>query len=213
MATEHFIRCLQEKGHAMRRLTAVCLSGLVLVIFSISAGCITTREGQLPPRIQWPPEAKSVKPLISLVVSGKAFVNGKEQDVPATVLVHQWRALTVRAYQDSGLFSDVKPEVADTELRAEIVITDQGESNRAMAFVTGFTMFLIPSSSTDVITVSTTLKDHKGTTIDTFQKQETSTLWMQLFLGFAMPFRSKEAPLVYDLNRATILEARAKGYL
>jgi hypothetical protein len=34
-----------------------------------------------------------------------------------------------------------------------------------------------------------------------------------LFLAFAMPFRSKQEPLVYELNRATILEARIKGHL
>ena len=197
----------------MRKLTSVCLGGLALLLVSINAGCITTREGQLPPITQWPPEGKSAKPFISLAVSGKAFMNEKEQDVPATALVHQWRALTVRAYQESGLFSDVKPEAGDTELRAEIVITDHGEGSKAMSLVTGFTMFLIPSSATDAITVSTTLKDRSGATIVAFRKQETSTLWMQLFLGVAMPFRTKEEPLVYDLNRATILEARAKGYL
>ena len=38
-------------------------------------------------------------------------------------------------------------------------------------------------------------------------------VWMQLFLGVAMPFHSKKEPLVYELNRATILEARTQGHL
>lgn len=196
------------KGSAAARFTR-----LALVLLSINTGCITYREGQLPPITHWPPEANTVKPSISLAVSGKAFDNGQELDVLGAEMVHNGKMMALRAYQDSDLFSDVKVGTAETDLRAEINITDRGEGNSAIPYVSGFTMGLVPCSASDAFTVSTTLKDRQGTTISTFQKQETSTLWIQLFLVFAMPFRSAEEHPIYDLNRATILEAQAKGFL
>jgi hypothetical protein len=197
----------------MRQMLAVNISGLVLLLASLGTGCITSREGQMPPITQWPPEAKAVKPSISLMVSGKVILNGQEQDVSRTVLVHQWRALTIRAYQDSGLFSNVKEGTTEGDLSAEINVVDQGDGNSVMPLITGLTMGLIPSAASDAVTLRTILKDSIGTTIGTFQMQETTTLWMQLFLVFAMPFRTAENALVYDLNRATIQEARGKGQL
>lgn len=200
---------------SMTRPTGICLSGITLFVFLMNAGCTLIREGQLQPITQWPPERKTDKQTISLAMKGTVVHNGQEvsQDVIKTSLLYVWQDLTVRAYQESGLFSDVKTEPAETDLRAEINIIDRGEGNKTMAALTGFTLYLIPSSATDAVTVSTTLKDRHGATIGTFQKQEAHTLWQQLFLVFAMPFRSKEEPLVYDLNRATILEALANGSL
>jgi hypothetical protein len=146
-------------------------------------------------------------------MSGKAFDNGQGRDVTATELVHYGRTMAIRAYQDSGIFSDVKIGTADTDFRAEINIVDRGEGNSVMPYVSGFTMGLIPCSASDTYTVNTTLKDRQGTTLSTIQKQETTTLWIQLFLVFVMPFRSADEDLVYDLHRATILEARGTGHL
>jgi hypothetical protein len=196
----------------MRRFLTVSINGLALALVCLSTGCITSREGQLPPITQWPPEAKPIKPSISMVVNGKAVLNGKEQDVTSTAYVQQWRALTIRAYQDSGVFSNVKEGASESDLMAEINVIDQGDSSFVMGFLTGFTMGLIPSSASDVFTLSTTLKDRNGKAISTINMQETHTTWMQLFLVFGMPFQSTENHLVYDLNRATIQEARGKGH-
>ena len=105
----------------------------------------------MPPITQWPPETKAVKPSISLVVTGNALLNGQEQDVSRTVLVNQWRALTMRAYQDSGLFSIVKDGTSEADLSAEINVVDQGDGSSVMPFITGLTMGLIPSSASDAL--------------------------------------------------------------
>src|SRR5437879_3194496 len=114
-----------------RRPTGICLSGITLLLFLMTAGCITIREGQLQSITQWPPERKSGKQTISLAVKGNVIYNGQEvsQDVTKTKLLYVWQDLTVRAYQESGLFADVKTEPADTDLRAEINIIDRGEGN------------------------------------------------------------------------------------
>ena len=101
----------------------------------------------------------------------------------------------------------------DSDFRAEISILDKGEYSPVMSFITGFTMFLIPSTATATMTVTTALKDRNGGTLGSFEKSESVTMWMELFLAFAMPFRSLDQLPIYDLNQATILEARSKGAL
>jgi len=186
---------------------------LILVAGGANSGCIMYREGQLPPIIQWPPDVKQTKPTISLTVTGQSILNDSAKEVPQGFL-ERWRNDTVRAYQDSGLFSEVRQTTDDSDFRAEVRILDKGEYNPVMSFITGFTMFLIPSTANTTMTVTTVLKDRSGATLGLFQKSEGITMWMELFLAFAMPFRSLDQLPIYDLNRATILEARSsKGLL
>jgi hypothetical protein len=186
---------------------------LILVAGGANSGCIMYREGQLPPIIQWPPDVKQTKPTISLTVTGQSILNDSAKEVPQGFL-ERWRNDTVRAYQDSGLFSEVRQTTDDSDFRAEVRILDKGEYNPVMSFITGFTMFLIPSTANTTMTVTTVLKDRSGATLGLFQKSEGVTMWMELFLAFAMPFRSLDQLPIYDLNRATILEARSsKGLL
>jgi len=111
------------------------------------------------------------------------------------------------------LFSAVKEGTSDADLVAEINVLDRNDYSSVLAFITGFTYGLVPSSESHAFTLSTTLKNQQGLPISTINMQETRTTWIQLFLLFAMPFQSAENDLVYDLNRATIQEARGKGHL
>lgn len=147
------------------------------------------------------------------MLSGEATVNGAKQEVNAAFL-NVWRAQTLRAYQDSELFTLASTDPSDTDLRAEVKVLDRGEGSLAMAFLTGLTLYLIPSSATDELTVTTAVKDRSGATLGTFERSEAVTMWQQLFLVFAMPFNfpgSVVKETLYDLNRATIADARDRG--
>lgn len=196
----------------MKRWMILRVVVLMVAIVGVNSGCIMYREGHLPPITQWPPDVKGAKSSISLIVSGQASVNNSVREAPQSFL-EKWRGDAVRAYQDSGLFSEVRPTAEETDFRAEIRIFDRGEYNPLMPIITGITMFLIPSTTTETMTVSTVLKDRNGVTLSSFEKSEDVTMWMELFLAFAMPFRSLDQLTIYDLNRATILEARSKGVL
>ena len=188
---------------------------LIIVAGGTTSGCIMYREGQLPPIMQWPPDVKQTKPTISLIVTGQFTRNGSVREGSDDYYYEEWPRDTFRAYQDSGLFSAVRQTAVDSDLRAEIRILDNTESSPVMSFITGLTLSLIPSRVTETMTVKTTLKDRNGATLRSFEKSESLTTWVELFLAFAMPFRSMDDHLsVYDLNRATILEAHSsKGLL
>lgn len=194
----------------MRRQRVVILFLAVALLFS---GCASFRSGNLPAITQWPPENAVKGKSISVIVSGESSINGKEQEVNS-LFIKNWSEQVTRAYQDSGLFTEVKPGLSDTDLKAEVRIIDRGEANLGLAFLTGLTLYLIPSSATDEITIKTSIKNKDGDTLGTFEKSETITMWQQLFLIFAMPGNfplSVTKETLYDVNRATITEAHSKG--
>lgn len=83
-----------------------------------------------------------------------------------------------------------------------------------LAFLTGFTMFIIPSRIQEGFVVKTTYKDNSGNAIKSFEKSESADTWMQLFLLPVAPFKfpgSEYMELLFDLNRNTIIEAHRKG--
>ena len=82
----------------------------------------------------------------------------------------------VRAYQDSGLFADVRPTDEETDFRAEIWIVSRENFDPNMNAISGLTLFLIPSTGTKNSTVFTELKDWNGATLSMVEKSEQTTL-------------------------------------
>ena len=188
---------------------------LILVLSFVISGCAAFREGNIPRARMLAERAMEKRPSIGVQVSGAVILDGKiYQSHPKTT--KNWRTQTIKAYEESGLFSQVKEGASETELHAEVMIVDRGDPNRFLAFITGLTLYIIPSKATDEFTVKTTIRDGDGNTLGTFEESETVTLWQQLLLVLAMPFNWPESvarEALYDLNHATIREAHGLGIL
>lgn len=196
---------------AIKYMIAISCSLLV----SFFCSCASFRAGNLPPISQWPPAQVEKEKSISLIISGESIVNGKDTEVNSRML-SIWRDQTFAAYRESGLFSFVEVGLAENDLRAEVKILDQGSYNAGLAFLTGFTLYLIPSKASDEFIVKTTIKDEEGNTLGSFEKSENINFWQQLFLIFALPANSPISvpeETLYDLNRATIIEAHSQGII
>jgi len=139
--------------------SSFCLISSILLL-SLS-GCAAFRAGKLPPVSSWPPQSAVAKKSIGIVVSGQVFINGAQQEV-APMLIKNWEQEVLRAYRDSGLFSEVNSGPTPSDLRAEVRIVDRGEGSMAMAALTGFTFYLIPSTATDEFIITTTIRDRNG---------------------------------------------------
>ena len=188
---------------------------VVSVLLSSLSGCAAFRSGEAQPPTPWPISKEPGKQTISLLITGESSVNGTRQDVPQR-MIEAWQAVTEKAYKDSGFFSDVKVGAAETDLRAEIHFTDRGEANTGLAFLSGFTLTLIPANAHGEMVVKTTLKTKEGQELGTFEKKEALSFWIQFFLIFIMPFNWPNTvitEMLYDLNRATISQAYGAGLL
>jgi len=193
-----------------------------IVLFFVSvgmlyflAGCASFREGNVPRARSSSQKAVGQGKTISVEVYGAAILNGKiYQAHPKTM--KSWRRQTVKAYEDSGLFSAILGGPAEADLEAEVMIVDKADPNAFFAFITGLTLYVIPSKATDEYTLQTTIRDREGKTVGAFEMSETVSLWQQVLLILAMPFNwpssvAKEA--LYDLNHATLMDAYSQGIL
>lgn len=119
---------------------------------------------------------------------------------------------TIKAYQDSGLFSEVRTDAAQTDLKAVVKIISRERPKIAVIMTLG----IIPAPAlSHKVTVHTTIKDRQGKILGRFSKTETGTTWESLF-QVAQQRLSGTLPNIidkveYDLSQAIIVEARAKG--
>lgn len=196
-------------GYRSLCLLLACLAWLSL------EGCAAFRGGETKPPSSWPLSSGPGKQSISLIVTGEGMVNGRKVDTHPAAL-KAWQAAAERAYKDSGLFSDVQGSAADTDLRAEIHVIDRGNANQGLAFLSGFTMTLVPAYAKGEYRIKTTLKDKEGKEVGSFETKESFSFWIEFFLVFVMPFNwpnTVASELLYDLNRSAIDQALAAGAL
>ncbi len=147
-------------------------------------------------------------------------MNGKETDVKKAEVEFFERG-TLKAYRESGYFSSVNAPSAQSELQAEVSITDADESvwrdyPNVSGFIQGFTWGLFPFWETDVLTVRTSFKDQDGKELGSLERSEVIYSWQQLFLIFALPFAEHESvfkAVLCDMNRATLVDAAQRGWL
>ena len=143
---------------------------IISVFLSSLSGCAAFRSGETQPPTSWPISKEPGKQTISLLITGESSVNGTRQDVPQR-MIEAWQAAAEKAYKDSGLFSDVKVGAAETDLRAEIHLTDRGEASIGLAMLSGFTLTLFPANGHSDMVVTTTLKNKEGQELGKFEKK------------------------------------------
>lgn len=188
------------------RITTLFL-GLALL-----TGCAGFRSGETADLGTWP-QAKEQKPSLRYVVEGKVKMNDVDGAVqPATVKA--WSDITGKAYKESNLFSSVNEGFGDADITAEVKVTNDGHGSMALAFISGLTLMVIPSTAEDRVITQTTYRNRDGKVLAEVTKQDSVRTWMQILLFpgvvVANPF-SKINQIHYDNNKATILDASKNG--
>ncbi|UXY54967.1 hypothetical protein [Pseudomonas tohonis] len=188
------------------RITTLFL-GLALL-----TGCAGFRSGETENLGNWP-QAGQQKPSLRYVVEGKVKMNDVDGAVqPATVKA--WSDITGKAYKESNLFSSVTEGFGDADITAEVKVTNDGHGSMALAFISGLTLMVVPSTAEDRVITQTTYRSRDGKVLAEVTKQDSVRTWMQILLFpgvvVANPF-SKINQIHYDNNKATILDASKNG--
>ena len=188
--------------------------GLRLVPLGLALGCALSRNAPVVPD-RWPPEPAPAARSASVVVTGeRLFEGGAEAWLVAGSPV--WADAAARAYRDSGLFSSVTVGVGDADVRASVHVREQADVNPTLHGLSLLTAGLLPIAAGDRFTVRVELRDGAGRILGTFERTERARLWMGLPAVPALAVRSRREAvgvLVYDLNRALLVDARAAGAL
>ncbi len=198
------------------RFTTICVQLTVLLLSYLVTGCMMLRGDQLQPPTQWPPEKPLQMKSIALVVKSQFESNGSSKENESAM--HLIEGQAQKAYTDSALFSHVTVAKEQADVLAEIRITEDGNKFLAgiSGFISGFTMGIVPGYAHATLTSQTVFKNNADEEIGTIEKSESISFWIQIFLVAAMPFRDEPKVVArdvyYDLNRATLAEARSRGY-
>jgi hypothetical protein len=201
---------IEKTGGAATKHRAILSNIMVVALFPLAVAslnaCIMVRSNDSENRraapIQTALEAKS----ISIEVLSTSPSDEKQHRIMQ------------KAYEESGLFSKVTAGSNPTDLKAEVLLSGlEARTNGFMRLLNGMTLTLIPDKIEYTPTVTAVFKDRQGNTISTFKKSEDISIWVELFLVFAMPFvdgpNTVAESVFYDLHRAIINEAHAKGTL
>jgi hypothetical protein len=185
-------------------------SVVVLVLLAATcAGCVAVRGTLSAPLEPWPPGALSgTPPSVSLYIEGETVGDASLGEGFA-----QWREETLRAYRNSGLFHDVVAGLQDKDFKIHVLIRYASEFSHTNAVLTGLTFFVFPLVEQQDLTVRTEFRSRSGAEL-TFEHSQSNHIWTQLLLLPVTPIftapRNVAQEIVYDLNRATLVEARAR---
>jgi hypothetical protein len=194
------------------------LSILALVLLLVSSpGCMMVRDGNVKPPAQWPThsrqqEKKSIA--LHVIEAGRQGVSS-QGTIPDAA--EDSRALAVKAYSESGLFSSVVTTDEPTDLQADITVLGKGSDRLSWSgAISALTFTMIPGYVSQDLTSKTSYKDREQKVIEVIEKKEKLGFWIQFFLLFAMPFVDGPDTIMnetqYDIHRVTIEEAHNKGF-
>lgn len=179
---------------------------LLILLSSSLTGCISYSQHELAPLDQWPPaQARQDKPSAYLHVTTQQQFNGElSGGVGNAALVEQ---KMLETFKESGQFKNVTTDKVDSSLYVTSTLTNNERGNVASAWLTGFTLFVIPTTFSNTFTLETVFKDREGNVLGKIVKQESTRTWMQVLLIVGLPFNERGDTVLKHLTQSTLDEA------
>jgi hypothetical protein len=162
----------------------------VAILIMLSISCAMFREGIQMPKAENKLEiGKNVKKSMGFTMNVTYSLNGSAPTTHSPQYIEIWEKAIIEEGKSSGLFSEVAINNTTSDITAEFEISDKGEANVGLAFLTGLTLYLFPSSATTVETVKATFKNKAGKVLGVYEKKEKNVFWQQILLIFVAPFK------------------------
>ena len=208
-----------------QRVVAFMLSVLM-------AGCASIGDVSQLKLTPWPPPTSGAKKTVAVTYGGGVFMEKGEnkrrhyiapgalcrtideigtitcakQPVPAGV---------VKAFQDSGLFSEIKTDGSPADIQVTVKSIVRNQENPGGVMLVAFTMFFAPGKVTDHYLVTRmTFKDREGKVLGKFEGKASRAQWLGLLSLFGLAFRDMPFAETEDAAyRAILIEARQKGVI
>ena len=200
----------------MSRVSPVRLVAVLTLFSAINIGCASFGGGLLPKVKEFPTRSDATKPSVKLTLQFKQFMN----DAPLTVfrgsVENDWKKKLAKTLSESGYFASVAEDTANPDITIDANVKDDGHGSMGMAIVTGLTLYLVPSFSTDSFVFDAKVTSPHVDKTWAIHLEDFVTQWQQLFLIPVMPF--KMAPVVAsgvqkNLLRNVVVEFDKQGIL
>ncbi|QHF02776.1 MULTISPECIES: hypothetical protein [Pseudomonas syringae group] len=186
---------------------------LLAVLFYLSLqGCMTYSHHELAQARQWPlAQPSKTKPAAYLKVQSEFAFNEDRANSNADIAALE--KVLQEEFLSSQRFSKVTTQQQASDVYVTATLRNHEEGSLGLAFVTGFTFFLIPSKSDNTVSLDLTFRDVDGKKLGQVSKQEKLTTWRHLVLVFAVPFNDSSDRLIRELARSALEEAAGKGLI
>ncbi len=186
----------------MKQLFAALLATALLTL----TGCISYSNHDLANVEQWPPLApRTEKPSAYIKVDSQLMFNGQVR--AGGFNQSKLDALVLQQYQSSERFSHATLGKQTSDLYVNVRVTNHERGSQVGAFITGFTLFIIPGKYSNEFTMETVFKDASGKVLGRIEKHETITTWIQLLMIFALPFNESADNVLTRLTQSSLEEA------
>ncbi|EMY22839.1 hypothetical protein LEP1GSC115_4850 [Leptospira interrogans serovar Australis str. 200703203] len=141
---------------------------------------------------------------ISVVYTQKSMIGVKEVQVNAQAL-EQMQASFKTGLNDSGYFKSVGSVLDTTDLKLQVDALNEGGGDlyQVMGFISGLTLTILPAWAPDRFTLTYTFKDKNDKVKKQYIRKATFNTWIQLFLVFAMPFKSPKKEIDEGMKQMT----------
>lgn len=162
---------------------------LVLIL----SGCAGFKGKQLDP-VNTFPEAR-VKPSVQTSFELKQSVN----DGPTTLFpetAEEFRHIRlIRTFRKTELFQEVGTNLNEPDLSVSVKLETRAHINYFSTFLTGLTLYLIPSQVTDEFQLQAEVQNREGR-VWTIHLEDHVTLWQHITLLPVMPFKTVPGAMI-----------------
>lgn len=157
----------------------------MIVVFFLS-GCAAFSGNVLPKVSSFP--VVSEKPSASVNLSFRQYVNDQPINILVKTTETNLQKKIVERFEKSGMYSSVAQSNPNSDITVDVEMKDDGRGSMGMAVLTGLSLYIIPSSSTDTWKVSTKVKNNRNGSEDTIELEDFVTQWQQILLLPLLPF-------------------------
>ena len=158
---------------------------LYSVLVILLCGCAGFREGKVNSVKIFPQPEK--KPSINITLDFKVEMNGNTITNQATE--NKIKSKVVERFNASGLFSNVAMDSSGQDYSLRIEYKDIGDTNMALAMLTGITLYIFPSYSKDTNVITAKLINNQNSKQTEIVLNDSMTMWQEILLLPVMPFK------------------------
>jgi hypothetical protein len=187
---------------------------ILLIIMGITNCATFTEMGEDFEKVEL---SKTVKPEKIIVVryTQKSLLNGNEVQVNPIAITKQENKFK-ESLKGFLYFKEVRTGLETGDIKVELQAIDNGEVNLALGFITGLSLYIIPSYAVDNYELTYIFKDKRDKVIKEYKRKITFKTWQGLIFLPIMPFKfiTKEMENGFEeMNKSVIKDAEKDGII
>ncbi len=166
---------------------------LLAVLAWCASGCATFEMHELAEVTPWPPAAVGMKAKsVGLSYSFQRYESGAPTAFSQGNGIDQGTRYSLAQLQSSGMISEVR-DYGSADLNIKLQLVNRQSHSEVASFITGFTLFLVPSFETNYWQIVALVTDAHGRKLAEYDLTDGHRTWYHLLLLPLSPFLTVDA--------------------